>query len=229
MQPYFLPYIGYFQLINAVDKFVFCNDLGFIKQGWIHRNNILLAGKKHRFCLPIKHTSSFTSIKETKVSEQPYDWQNKLLKKIGLAYRKAPFFDAVYPWIDDILKDAPNQSISDVAINSIEQTFKYLRLEKNLSQSIGIYDNEELKLAARVIDICQQERADTYINAIGGQNLFCKNDFDKHNINLRFIKPILKTYEQNAPEFVAGLSILDVLMYNAPNDVKNMLSDYNLI
>ncbi len=229
MQPYFLPYIGYFQLINAVDKFIFCNDLGFIKQGWINRNNILLEGKKHRFCLPIKHVSSFTSIKETKISEQPNDWQNKLSKKIWLAYHKAPFFDAVYPWIDEILKGAPNHSISDVAIISIEHTFQYLNLEKNLSQSIGLYDNEELKLAKRVIDICQQEGADTYINAIGGQNLFCKNDFKKHNIDLCFIKPILKTYEQNSPEFVAGLSILDVLMYNTPNDVKIMLSEYNLI
>jgi WbqC-like protein family len=229
MQPYFLPYIGYFQLISAVDKFIFCNDLGFIKQGWINRNNILLEGKKHQFCLPIKHISSFTSIKETIISEQPKDWQNKLSKKIWLAYHKAPFFDAVYPWIDEILKGAPNQSISDVAINSIEHTFQYLNLEKNLSQSIGLYDNKELKLARRVIDICQQEGADTYINAIGGQSLFCKDDFKKHNINLCFIKPILKTYEQNSPEFVAGLSILDVLMYNAPDEVKIMLSEYNLI
>ena len=104
-----------------------------------------------------------------------------------------------------------------------------MNLEKNLSQSIGLYDNKELKLAKRVIDICRQEGADTYINAIGGQNLFCKDDFKKHNIDLCFIKPILKTYEQNSPEFVAGLSILDVLMYNTPNDVKIMLSEYNLI
>jgi hypothetical protein len=229
MQPYFMPYIGYFQLINAVDKFIFFDNANFIKQGWINRNNILLNQQRHRFYLPIKNISSNRSIAETTIAEQPHNWQKKLLKKVAQAYQKAPFFDTIYPNIEKILRGCAGQCVADVAIESIEQTLGYIGVEKTLIRSEGKYNNKHLKLTPKVIDICQKEGATTYINAFGGQNLFCRDCFKKQEIELFFIKPVLKTYTQLTPDFVGGLSILDVLMHNDPTTIKSMMNDYNLI
>jgi hypothetical protein len=240
MQPYFMPYLGYFQLINAVDKFIFFDDAHFIKQGWINRNNILLNKEKHRFCLPIKSISSNKKINETYIAESPINWETALLKKIDYAYHKAPFFEVIYPKIEKIVLSATKSrtlagrgsaghSIADVSINSIEQILDYVGVKKTLIRSAGRYDNSTLKLTAKVIDICEKEGASIYVNAVGGQNLFQRECFKAHNIDLLFIKPKLKMYPHFAPDFVGGLSILDVLMHNNPTEIRAMLDDYSLM
>jgi WbqC-like protein family len=229
MQPYIFPYIGYFQLINAVDKFIFYDDVGFIKQGWINKNNILLNKNKHTFTIPVQNISSFTNIKNTFISEKPTHWNTKLSETIKQAYKKAPYYDAVFPMVDEILRGCVNQSVGDVAAESIDSVLQYIGLKKTLVHSFERYHNTHLKLAERVVDICHQEKADTYINAIGGQAFYTKEFFKEHDINLNFIKPNLTIYPQNTPEFVAGLSILDVMMYNEPAQVKVMLDYYTLI
>jgi WbqC-like protein family len=229
MQPYIFPYIGYFQLIHAVDKFIFYDDVGFIKQGWINKNNILLNKNKHTFIIPVQNISSFTNIKNTLISENPTRWNTKLSATLKQAYQKAPYFDDVSPIVDKILRGCVNRSIGDVAAESIEGVLNYIGLKKTLTHSFERYNNTHLKLADRVVDICHQEQADTYINAIGGQAFYTKAFFKEHDINLNFIKPNLTIYPQNAPEFMAGLSILDVLMYNEPAKVKVMLEYYSLL
>src|SRR6476620_1801279 len=126
MQPYVFPYSGYFQLMNAVDKFVFYDDVAFIKQGWINRNNILLDGKKYLFTVPVKNISSFSLINETYVSDKPFNWQKKLLNTFRLAYGKAPFFKKVFPMIEEVINSSCDQSISTVAKNSINIVLQYL-------------------------------------------------------------------------------------------------------
>ena len=184
MQPYFMPYIGYFQLMTAVDKFVFYDDAGFIKQGWINRNNILLNGQRHLFTIPVRHISSNARIKETLVATTPPNWERALLRTFEQAYRKTLYFDAVFPFIADILRGSAGRSVADVAVESIEKTALYLGIEPTTGRSFGTYDNLHLTSTARVIDICRQEGATTYINAIGGQSLYDKGDFEKHNRNL---------------------------------------------
>ena len=229
MQPYIFPYIGYFQLMNAVDTFVFYDDVGFIKQGWINRNNLLLNKQKHPFTIPVQNISSFTPIKNTLIAEKPANWQTKLSATFRQAYQKAPHFDAVFPIVDDILRGCLNKSVGDVAIDSIKRVLQYIDLEKNLTSSYGRYDNTHLRLGERVVDICRQESATTYINAIGGQSLYTKEYFSEQALQLYFLKPILRTYTQNTSTFIQGLSIVDVLMHNDPATVKDMLSDYTLI
>lgn len=229
MQPYFLPYLGYFQLMNAADKFIFFDDVGFIKNGWIHRNNILLNRKKHRFTIPIQNISSFTDIRATLISENPSFWYQKLTRTLRHAYSKAPYFDTVFPKVDDLLRGAKNCAIADVSIDSVQMVLTYLGIEKTLLRSGERYDNRHLKLSERVVDICQREGASGYLNAIGGRYFFDTQYFEKSLIKLQFLKPNLKKYNQNTPEFIAGLSILDVLMYNEPATVKAMLGDYTLL
>ncbi len=228
MQPYFLPYIGYFQLINAVDTFIFCDDVHFIKGGFINRNHILINQSKYRFTIPVQHVHFDTTIRETKVADDPANWYRKLSKTLK-NYQKAPYFDAVFPIFDGILRGSMGRSISDVAMESVEAVLKYIDVQKKTATTFGRHNNTHLSGAARIVDICRQENATTYINAIGGQKLFNKDYFSARTIELQFLKPNLTKYTQNSPQFIAGLSILDVLMWQEPATVKAMLSDYTLI
>ena len=99
MQPYFLPYIGYFQLIKAVNLFIIYDDVQFIKGGWINRNYILSNRNKSMFNLILKGASANKLINEISVQTD----QNKLLKTIYHSYKKAPYFEFVYPLIENIL------------------------------------------------------------------------------------------------------------------------------
>jgi hypothetical protein len=228
-QPYIFPYIGYFQLINAVDTFIFYDDVHFIKQGYINRNNILVNKNKHPFTIPIQNISSFTTIKDTLISEKPAHWHTKLSATFHQSYRKAPFFTQIMPLVDNILRGPFNRSIGDVATESVQSVLDYLGIDKRLISSHDRYNNTHLKLAERVVDICRQENATTYINAIGGQGLYTKEYFAERAIQLQFLKPTLTIYPQNAPTFIQGLSIIDVLMHNDPTTVRAMLNDYTLL
>ncbi|MDN3655878.1 WbqC family protein [Ferruginibacter paludis] len=230
MQPYLFPYLGYFQLINAVDKFVVYDDVAFIKQGWINRNFLLLNGRKYLFTFPVKSISSNAPINETFVSKTPFNWQQKLQQTIIQAYRKAPFFKDVFPMVESIISQSTDKPIAQVATESIEAVVKYLSIKTDIQLSSSIYENDHLKNTDRVIDICTKENAIAYINAIGGQQLYKQETFAQKKINLYFIKSTLPAYEQFDREFINGLSIIDVMMFNSPEKVKNdFLPMYSLV
>lgn len=227
MQPYVFPYIGYYQLIQAVDKFVVYDDVAFIKQGWINRNNILLNNQKHLFFVPVKGISSFKKINETAIDYQ-FDWTKKMLLTMEQSYKKAPQFENVFPIIQNILIEK-KENIAALAIDSVIEVCAYLDIKTNIQKTSQHYGNEHLKGKDRVIDICKKEYASHYINPIGGQELYDATDFLKHNIQLNFIKTNYIQYKQFNNEFVPWLSIIDVLMFNPKEDVKILLNNYELI
>jgi hypothetical protein len=229
MQPYIFPYLGYFQLIQAVDKFVIYDDVSFIKQGWINRNQLLVNKQKYIFQIPVHHISSYKSIKQTLVADKPHNWEKKLLRTIEQAYSKAPHFDQVYYLVKDVISEKQNSSIADLACNSIKAVLRYLNLERVIVESSEVYNNSELRSEVRVIDICKKEGAAIYINAIGGQELYRKSNFDQHGISLYFIEPKLSEYQQLNNEFIPGLSIIDIMMYCNKEVICKMLTEYELI
>jgi hypothetical protein len=226
MQPYLFPYIGYFQLIQSVDKFVFYDDVAFIKQGWINRNNFLLNDKAFRFHVPVQHISSFETINKTEIHYK-ITWSDKLLKTIYLAYRKAPFFNDVYPVMENVLK-TQLVYISEMARESVKSVCRYLELKTELVDSSIIYGNSELKSEDRIIDIVKLEKASAYINMVGGKELYSKEHFKTHGLDLFFLTPAPSPYKQFNNEFVPYLSIMDVLMFNSPEKVRSMLTEYSL-
>jgi WbqC-like protein family len=227
MQPYLFPYIGYFQLINAVDKFVVYNDVSFIKQGWINRNNILVNGRPFLFTIPVKNISSYSLIREVEVSYD-IEWRSKLLKTIQESYRKAPYFKNAFQIIENTFY-TKEQYISRLATKSILEIAKYLEIETELQESSAIYQNNGLRSQARVIDICKKELTSQYINPIGGNKLYCKDVFKDHGLQLNFIKTCPLKYNQFKSNFVGNLSIIDVLMFNSPSEVSMMLKEYELL
>lgn len=229
MQPYFMPYIGYFQLINAVDKFIFYDDVTFIKQGWINRNQILINNKANLFSVPLANPSSHTLIKDVLISDNRYEkWKKSFLSSIMYNYKKAKNYEQVRILIENILSEPPN-SISDFAIKSVVEVSKYLDTMTEFEVCSEQYSNTNLSGQVRVLDICKNEQADTYINPIGGMALYSKSDFLENNINLYFIKTNNIIYKQFTDEFVPFLSIIDILMFNDKEEILSMLNNFDLV
>lgn len=229
MQPYFFPYLGYFQLINSVDKFIIYDDVDFIKQGWINRNYIQNKGTKILFTVPLTNQSSNAKINETFIDSSQYArWSKKFSRTLQVSYSKAPFFEEIILIVKDIIHEEP-KFISELAFASLEGVSSYLGIGTKFSCASKLHDNSELSGQSRVIDICKKEMSTAYHNSLGGQELYSYEDFRKNKIKLRFVKPKLENYNQGGNFFLPGLSMLDVLMFNSPIDINFFLNNYELI
>lgn len=229
MQPYLFPYIGYFQMIKAVDKFVFYDDVNFIKKGWINRNRILNNGKDLVFTVPISSISQNVLINKSEIRLIEYhSWKEKFFKTITYNYKKAPFYSDVFPMIQKVL-NSDFQIISQLAILSVTAVSDYLQLDTEFIIASESYNNKELERQQRLIYICKQESAIQYINAIGGQSLYSKEAFANEGVSLNFIQSLPCEYKQFDDSFVPWLSIIDVLMFNSVDAVKQLLNQYELV
>jgi hypothetical protein len=224
MQPYFFPYIGYFQLINAVDVFVIYDDVNFIKQGWITRNRILLDKKSFNLILQVEGASSFKKINQINLGKN----RNKMLKTVEQAYSKAPFFKMIFPIIREILLNEEN-NLSKFLLFSLQKIADYLEIETDFRTSSEIDKNDNLKGQEKVIEICRKTGASNYINAIGGEELYAKEVFNDNQMSLNFIKTHPIVYAQFDNDFEPWLSIIDVLMFNSIEEIKKLLNEYELI
>ena len=222
MQPYFLPYIGYFQLLAVVDKFILLDDVNYINRGWINRNRLLLNGAAHTFTIPLIGASQNKHICEIELVTEN-NWREKLLRTIQLAYTKAPYYSSVFAVLEKIII-YPSRQLDDFLLHSICEIAKYLSLDD--TKIVGTsrdYNNQNLKGQERILDICLQEKTDVYINPIGGVDLYDKNTFLEKGIQLHFLQSRPITYQQGKYEHVPWLSILDVLMYNEISVVQQLL------
>ena len=224
MQPYFLPYIGYWQMIKAVDTYVIYDDVNFIKGGWINRNKMLLNGKGFMFNLLLKGASPNKLINEVMVDTN----QTKLLKTINSAYTKAPFYKEVMPLTEKILTFGET-NLGVFIGHSIVEISKYLNLSTRFLYSSQIEKNCSLKAQEKIIHICERLGATHYYNAIGGMELYSKVDFEKRGIELKFLKTNFVEYKQSDKEFVKWLSILDIMMFNPVEEINKMLGKYELV
>ena len=224
MQPYFLPYIGYWQLINAVDKYVIYDDVQFIKGGWINRNNILINGQKQLFNLLLLGASSNKLINEIIVQKN----QTKLIRTIELNYKKAPMFQQVFPFFLQIMEHS-DKNLAKFIGNSIVEISKYLFIETEFIYSSTLDKDNILRAEDKVLDICKLLNATKYINAVGGVDLYSKESFSNNGIQLSFLEPKILPYEQLHSEFVPYLSIIDILMFNSQVKAKTMLDNYRLL
>ncbi|MFR3567544.1 MAG: WbqC family protein [Paraclostridium sordellii] len=227
MQPYFLPYIGYWQLLNAVDQYVIYDDVNFIKGGWINRNNILMNNEAKLFNIQMQGASSNKLINEVEVS-QNLVWKKKFLKTIENSYSKAPFYKDVYPVIEKII-NCEEINLAKYIAYSISKVCEYLNINTKLVISSEITKNNNLKGQDKVIEICKILGADEYYNAIGGQELYSYDIFKHNGITLKFLETNKIEYLQFNDNFIPYLSIIDVLMFNSKENVKLMLDNYKVV
>jgi len=226
MQPYLFPYLGYFQLIHAVDKFVLLDDVNFINKGWINRNRILVNGKEYTFTVSLVDASQNKLIKDIDIVSDD-KWKGKFLKTVEMSYKKAPFAADVYPKIERVI-NSEFRKISEVIAYSLDVVMEYIGIETELVRTSSVYDRTHLKGEQRILAICEAEKASRYINLIGGKELYSQDTFKAAGIELRFLRSSLPEYDQKVPTFMPGLSIIDIMMFNSPLKIREMLDKYTL-
>jgi len=226
MQPYFLPYIGYWQLINAVDIFVIYDNIQYTKKGWINRNRFLQNGHDVLFSIFLKNDSDYLNVNQRFLS--PDFKKNKLIAKFQSAYSKAPMKNEIVPFISEII-NCQEKNLFMYIYNSIVKICEYLELKTKIIISSSVDIDHLLKAENKVLAICKALCAETYINPIGGIELYSKEMFKEYNVELQFIKSKPVEYKQFDNEFVPWLSILDVLMFNERETLKHYLSEFELI
>lgn len=228
MQPYILPYIGYFQLINAVDAFVVYDNIEFTKKGWINRNRILVNGKDDYFTIPLKKDSDYLNINHRYISESYTKDKTKIVARISELYKKSPYFSEVFPLIEDIFY-YNELNLFDFVFYSIKSISTYLEITTKFIVSSTITIDHSLRSQDKVIAICNELNSTSYLNPIGGVELYSKEIFSNNGLQLNFIKSNPIEYEQFAYAFVPWLSIIDVLFFNSKEKVKTFLNEYTII
>ena len=226
MQPYFFPYLGYWQLISTVDRYVVYDDVTYIKGGWINRNNILINGKASLITLPLDNSSSFKKINEIEITKDKKPVE-KLIRSIGMAYAKAPYRDEVMPLIEDLL--LRNTNIARLNYESILKIKEYLGFDTEIILSSSMAKNDALKGQDKVIHINKLLGATRYINAIGGMELYNRQDFEAEGLELKFLQMRNISYKQLKNDFVPYLSIIDVLMFNGADGTNEFLKEFTLV
>jgi WbqC-like protein family len=227
MQPYFLPYIGYFQLIAAVDLFILYDNIKYTKKGWINRNRMLQNGKDVMFSLPLKSDSDYLDVCERELASDFN--RDKLLNQFKGAYRRAPHFEQTYPLVEQIVhyEDA---NLFRYLHHAIVKCCDHLGIETEIKVSSRIAIDHSLKNQDKVLALCEAVGASTYVNAIGGTSLYSKETFLDKGIDLKFIQSKPFEYAQFDGGFLPWLSILDVMMFNPLNTVQACISaNYELI
>lgn len=217
MQPYFLPYIGYFQLIAAVDVFVVYDNIQYTKKGWINRNRMLQNGADAVFSLPLRKGSDYLDVRDRTLADT-FD-RAKLLSQFGGNYRRAPYFDETMPLLKRVIGHADDNLFGYVH-HSIAETCAHFGITTKIKISSDIDIDHSLRGQDKVIALTRAVGGTTYINTIGGVEMYSKSDFAEHGVTLQFIKSLPIEYEQFGEPFVPWLSITDVMMFNETGDIR---------
>lgn len=221
MQPYFMPYIGYFQLIAAVDKYVVFDDVNYIKRGWAARNNLIIGGEKRMFHIELSEASQNKHFNEIIIKDD----FTKLRKTLQMNYSKAAYYHPTMELMENIFS-YEDKRLSHFIANSFRQILSYLSINTEIVMSSDIKKDNSLRGQEKILEICKLLDADTYYNAIGGQELYDRQIFEHNAIKLGFIRTLFDPYPQFSKEFVPALSMIDILMMNSKEGILNLLSSY---
>lgn len=213
MQPYLFPYLGYWQLMAAVDKFVILDDVNYINRGWINRNRVAVNGKTAWMTVPLVGASQNRQICEIDIVPDN-GWKNKMDRMVSEAYAQAPEAQAVLPLFSCWLEGASG-SLSRSLYESMKDIAVYLRIATTIIPSSRVYPKNNLKGQHRILDICQREGATTYVNPPGGMDMYDTDLFRRAGIELLFLQPNLHAglLKSGAVDGTI-LSILDHMLYN---------------
>jgi len=230
MQPYFFPYLGYYSLIKKTDRFVLFDTVQFIKHGWIERNRILKPSDGWQYvAVPLEKRPITTSINEMKIKCHD-NWKNKLFRQLEHYKKRAPFYMETISLIEDAL-DIETDSIVVLNASILDKTCKYLELPLTMD----IYSEMNLTIdpvthpGEWALNISKTLNAKEYVNPAGGMDIFSPEQFESAGIKLKFMANNLSRYNQRRPVFEAGLSIIDVLMFNDIDNIIKLIDDVSYL
>ncbi len=245
MQPYFFPYIGYFQLISAVDTFLLYEHVDYIKRGWINRNRFL---EIHRgpvyFGFEVEHVHPDTLICDVRIMFSGKE-RKKLLKDIYHNYRRSAFFDETYPVIENAIPGTAStiMQLNGHSISTIAQHLEIKTTIMNGFENAAKIENDLRQLpedskadilmpdrkTQRILSICKEFSSKHYINPIGGMQIYSADLFRKCDVTLNFIQTLPYSYTQLTEQFHKDLSIIDILMNCGKLHTQKLLQQYKLL
>jgi hypothetical protein len=227
MQPYFMPYIGYWQLLSAVDRFIVLDDVAFIRRGWINRNRILVNGRVHLFTLPVRAASQNRTINELELATDA-GWRKSFASTLEQSYRKAPCFEETMDFLAPILADCRGRLLPFL-VSSIDAVASHLDIRTPRTLASSVDDRQRSRGQERIVDFCRIEGATDYINLPGGRELYRKETFQRCGIRLGFLAPHLRPYRQHPPgQWWPWLSIIDLLMNLGAQGARQELAQYRI-
>ncbi|WP_341915044.1 WbqC family protein [Polaromonas sp. YR568] len=224
MQPYFFPYLGYFHLLESVDRFVIFDDVSYINRGWINRNRIPIEGEVRYFTIPLRAASQNRKINEIDIVEDG-KWKKKMLRTFQTVYAKSPFKTEGMALLERVI-DSDSSKLVNYCVKSITEVAQYLELKAVIVPTSSIYNNSSLKAQERIVDICVKEKSLRYVNLIAGKNLYHSEKFEKIGCDLKFIKSNFPAYSSSSKIFTPGLSIMDIIMNCEKGEIKKMMHSY---
>jgi hypothetical protein len=227
MQPYIFPYLGYFQLIAAADVFVLGDDLQYIRSGWVNRNRILSNGEAKLITFPLKKDRFELPIMQREFCESFSEEADRLINLITQNYRKAPCFAQVMPLVERLIR-FPQQNLALYAEHSIRELCAYLHIVTPILRGSDLMLRSCTDKQDRVIKIAHTFAATTFLNPIGGAELYDRDHFARSGLLVHFFKMDEVVYRQLSGPFVPNLSIIDVLMFNGVEEVKAMLACFSV-
>jgi len=224
-QPYFMPYLPYWQLIDCADLFLVGDDFSYRKSSWIPRNRILVNGRVQFFRIELRHQSSNTLIRDMEIV--PPDLSVKL-RTLEMAYHKAPCFAEGYALCERVLR-FPSGNLCEFLTASIKEVCKYMYIDTPIGFTSDVPGNSEFRNKERIYHLCKYYGADTYVNATGGQALYDYDGFRSHGLRLAFLRTEIPAYKQLSDRFVPGLSVMDAVMFLSREQLRDMLDKRSFI
>lgn len=228
MQPYFFPYLGYFQLIHASDAFVAYDTAQYSRGGWINRNRILGDGGPRWFTLPVAHDDITLPIHGRRYADADGGARQQLLRKLDNQYRRAPHFAATMALLEPLLLDR-EANVAAYNLRLLQGLCVHLGIGTRIELASRLPATDGLRGQDTVLALCRGLGATSYLNSIGGTALYSAEDFAREGLGLRFLRSDAPPYPQFAGDPVPGLSIIDVLMFNDRARIAAMLDRYNLV
>jgi hypothetical protein len=233
MQPYFFPYLGYFQLLHEVDRWIAFDDTQFINRGWINRNRILHPNPKKEWqfiTVPLSKRGRYDRVCDICIASG-FDWRAQILGRLSAYKKAAPYYNQTLDLVHSCF-DTDETNLANFVIRALRVTAEFLGIQTPIEVFSGM--NLELGPIEHpgqwALRVAETVGASHYVNPRGGKAIYKKDDFEDKGVKLSFLKPGLRPYSQRRDGFVAGLSIIDVLMWNSVENVSEMLrQDYSIL
>ncbi len=230
MQPYFFPYIGYFSLIKNTDRFVFFDTPQYVTRSWMNRNRILNAnGEVAYITVPLHKAPQDTAIKDMRI-DNSQAWPSSMTARFVHYKKYAPY----YRQVTEFFREALLQPFSSLAELNIETT-KVVCRRLGIETQFDTFSEMDLKIGPVAapdewaLNITKELGYGTYVNPPGGKSFFDGEKYRASGIELQFLQAELRPYEQCIGRFEPGLSILDVMMFNSVEAIRDMLGEFQLL
>ncbi|WP_107942070.1 WbqC family protein [Metasolibacillus fluoroglycofenilyticus] len=231
MQPYFFPYLGYFSLIKNTDQFILFDTVQYMRHGWIERNRILKPQEGWQYVqAPLMKHSKSTSIKDIQIKNED-NWKERIIRQLEHYKKKAPYYNEVISVVRLAL-ELDTDSIVKLNENILKVVCAYIGIDL----SVKVFSEMDITIKKVhapdewALNICESLGGiQEYWNPQGGIEFFNRKKYSDAGLTINFLKINLESYSQKRRAFEAGLSIIDVMMFNSPEEIRKMLDNYELI